>query len=149
MRRRNRFQGVEDCDDSGPSATCTNDCRFTDAFVSVWVTGLANETITLPLRSGFNYDFTVDWGDGSPTSQITGYDDPSRTHAYAVPGNHKIVITGTMETIYFNNGPERQKILEVSNLGDVGWTSFESAFEGCDRLKGLAGGETGSVLFDG
>ena len=106
------FTGVEDCDDSGPSATCTNDCRFTDAFVSIWVTGLANETITLPLRSGFNYDFTVDWGDGSPTSQITGYDDPSRTHAYAVPGNHKIVITGTMETIYFNNGPERQKILK-------------------------------------
>ena len=59
----------------------------------------------IALREGFNYGFTVDWGDGSPTSVVTSYDDPDRTHVYGTPGNHTVVITGVMETIYFNNGP--------------------------------------------
>ncbi len=35
-------------------------------FVSVWRTTAPSETITLPLRSGFNYNFTVDWGGMDP-----------------------------------------------------------------------------------
>ena len=43
-------------------------------FISVWKIDEAGDSITLPLREGFNYNFTVDWGDGS-ISEVTSYDN--------------------------------------------------------------------------
>ena len=68
---------------------CTSTCRDQEAFISVWRTDAISETITLPLRSGFNYNATVDWGDGT-TSVITSFDDPDRVHTYASAGDHTV-----------------------------------------------------------
>ncbi len=51
-------------------------------FVSIWRTTTDDETITLPLESGGTYDFTVDWGDGSATQDIT---DHNASHEYSDP----------------------------------------------------------------
>ena len=87
----------EECDDGNTSDDdlCTSTCQDQEAFISVWRTDAASETITLPLRSGFNYNATVDWGDGTTS---TFFDDPDRVHTYASAGDHTVKITGTFET---------------------------------------------------
>ena len=46
-------------------------------FLSTWKVPVSDKTITLPLVSGHNYNFVVDWGDGE-TSRVTSHDDPNR-----------------------------------------------------------------------
>ena len=50
-----------------------------------------------------------------------------------------------METIYFNNEGDKDKIISIPNLGSVGWTSFYYAFYGCSNLRSVAGGDTSQV----
>jgi len=52
-----------------------------DAFITTWETTSADESITIPTEnSSVDYDFEIDWGDGT-TATITGSDpDPSHTY---------------------------------------------------------------------
>lgn len=118
-------------------------------FVSDWQTTTAAESIRLPLRTGpYTYNMIVDWGDGG-YSYVVSATDPARDHVYATPGVYTITIYGTMETIYFNNGIgdgiSFNKILSISDLGDMGWTNFNSAFYGCANLTTVFGGVTNNV----
>ena len=79
------------------------------SFISVWRTSSENESIILPLRSDYNYNFSVDWGDGS-SNRITSYDDPDRTHVYRQAGDYKMTISGVLEAWYFNNEENSSKL---------------------------------------
>ena len=115
-------------------------------FVTVWKTTSNNESITLPLRSGFNYDFTVDWRDGSAIGEVTAHDDTDRTHTYTNSGTYTVTIKGLVEAWYFNDsGSSKDKLIEVTNLGDVGWKNLGDAFEGCRNLITVAGGNVSAV----
>ncbi|MBJ00916.1 MAG: BspA family leucine-rich repeat surface protein [Halobacteriovoraceae bacterium] len=118
-------------------------------FVSTWRVGDASFgdgdlTVTLPLRSGFNYNFTVDWGDGT-TAEVTAHDDVDIDHAYGSAGDYTIKITGTVEAWYFNNTGDKDKIISVQELGSVGWKNFDNAFSGCSNLTTFSGGDTSNV----
>jgi surface protein len=79
----------------------------TDAFVTTWATTSAEESITIPTNDGSgvtDYDFEIDWGDGSAVEQITG-DDPDPTHTYASAGTYTVSITGTFPLIFLNAPP--------------------------------------------
>ena len=119
-----------------------NDGGFA-SFVSMWVVS-SGMTMTLPLRFGYDYDFTVHWGDGS-SSRVTSYDDVDITHTYAVGGNYKIIISGLVEAWYFNGSGSKNNILFVDDLGDVGWKNLEDAFHGCGALIRLKGGNVSGV----
>ena len=114
-------------------------------FVTVWRTTIPGQNVTLPLRSGYNYNFTVDWGDGSATSTITAHNDPDITHTYANAGTYTVIIDGTVEAWYFNNRGSKNTLMEVLDLGDVGWKNLERAFYGCDNLTTFAGGDVSGV----
>lgn len=114
-------------------------------FISVWNTSGAAENITLPLRTGFNYDFHVDWGDGTPIQHITVWDEANTTHNYATASNHTIKIGGLAEALYINSSADKDKILSVPDLGDVGWIDLSYAFTGATNLATLAGGNTSGV----
>ncbi len=114
-------------------------------FVSTWQTTTAAESITLPLRSGYNYNFTVDWGDGSPADTVTSDTDLDKTHTYASPGTYNVSITGTVEAWFFNNSGDKDKIISVTDLGDMGWLNLENAFWGCSNMTSFAGGNTANV----
>jgi len=120
-------------------------CVDSPNFISLWRTTSANETITLPLRSGYNYNFTVDWGDASPISNITSATDPDITHTYAVAGDYTVTIVGTLEAWSFAYAGDRLKIIEVNDFGNMGWKDLYEAFYGCENLTTFAGGETASV----
>lgn len=113
-------------------------------FVSTWQTATSSETVTLPLRANFNYNFIVDWGDGT-NSEITSPSDPDKSHVYATPATYTIKIKGIVEAWYFNNGPSKDQILTVVNLGDVGWINMNNAFYGCTNLTAFAGGNMANV----
>ena len=86
----------------------------------------ANDQFTIPTTgTGYNYD--VDWGDGTTSSGLTG----STTHTFPSAGNYVVKISGAFPTMYFNNGGDKLKLLEVQNWGNIAWSSFNSSFQGC------------------
>lgn len=122
---------------------------LSDPMITVWRVGTpgfgdGSLTLELPLRSGFNFDFVINWGDGT----IEELQSPmaSVDHSYASSGDYTVTIYGTIEAWYFNgdinNAP---KLLRVNNLGDMGWTNLEQAFAGCDHLTFFTGGNTSLV----
>ena len=125
------------------------DAENGEPFVSVWKVK-AGKAIWLPLPEGYNYDFVVDWGDGSQ-SEITSADDPHRTHAYAATGSYTLRISGLVEAWGYHSDSRgytygySYAITSVPELGDVGWKSLKSAFFNCINLTELRGGDVSQV----
>jgi hypothetical protein len=69
-----------------------------DAFVFTWDSTLegGDRTLTLPTNSLGVYDFTVDWGDGSPVQTVDAWDSANRVHTYTTDGIKTITCTGSM-----------------------------------------------------
>jgi hypothetical protein len=113
-------------------------------FVSTWATTATNESIRLPLSSGFSYNFKVDWGDGSQ-DRITIFNQTEASHSYAATGNHTVTIWGVAPAWSFNDTGDKDKITSVEHFGDLGWTDLSGAFWGCSNLTSFAGGNTAAV----
>lgn len=104
------------------------------ALILVVRTTVEPETFTFPRKAGEAYDCYVDWGDGSSTSHLQTVGGDSDAHSYAAAGDHVIKITGQCSALYFNNGDDKSKLLELRNWGDVQFTTLEHAFHGCGNL---------------
>jgi len=126
-------------------------------FITEWtVSGDATaRTITLPLintrtEGALAYNCTVDWGDGSATSNVTAYNDAARAHTYASNGTYQVNIIGTCEGWSFNNAGDKLKIVRVINWGTAGvfngFKYLKGAFYGCTNLTSLG---TGKILASG
>jgi surface protein len=111
-------------------------------FISVWSVN-SNEQIYLYTRQGYNYDFEVDWGD-STSSRVTSHDDPDIYHTYESSGNYTVKITGLAEA-WYSNGGDCSTLVEVVDLGDLGWLNLGYAFADCYNLTSFAGGKTNLV----
>ncbi len=107
-------------------------------FVSVWKTdntGFSNDDqIKLPLISDGNYDFLVDWGDGSQ-DRITSWNQAEGTHTYSSIGTYTVTISGECDGWEFGNSGAKdlQKIIEIKNCGCLN-VSTDLAFYGCKKL---------------
>ncbi|MFP2996988.1 BspA family leucine-rich repeat surface protein [Spongiivirga sp. MCCC 1A20706] len=91
----------------------------------------ADNEITIPTNSAFTYNYSVDWGDGTTDTNITG----DITHAYTTQGIYTVEITGDFPAIYFNSTGDRRKIIEILSWGNIEWESMENAFFGCENLN--------------
>ncbi|MCB9168868.1 MAG: BspA family leucine-rich repeat surface protein [Flavobacteriales bacterium] len=109
-------------------------CAPADEFVTTWQTTTANETITIP-TTGPGYQYYVDWGDGTVTNHSDADASTDATHIYATAGLHTVRIGGGFPRIYFNNGGDKDKILDVVQWGSIQWTSMFGAFRGCNNLQ--------------
>ena len=101
--------------------------------------GSASNTFILPLRSGYSYNFIVEWGDGSIERVVT---DGNITHVYPTSGVYLVKIHGAgpgrqFPAIYFNNGGDRRKLLSVKSFGDIKWVDLQGAFFGCLNLTSI------------
>jgi len=115
------------------------------AFITEWIVPDGN--FTFPLRSGFTYNMTIDWGDSSPTSDVTAYNDADATHSYTA-GTYQISVTGTCGCFYNFGSAAATKLTKVIDWGNEGFTSYglNSAFYGCINLTDLpVGAITGTV----
>jgi len=115
---------------------------YDPAFVTVWKTdnpGTSNDDqITIPPHSTDTYDCTVYWGDGTSTVwDDTGANIISaelNTHTYPAAGTYTVRIVGNFPQIYFDDGGDKLKILELRNWGDIGLISIDRAFLGCSNF---------------
>jgi surface protein len=105
----------------------------TDHFVTTWKTdnpGTSNSTsITVPMAGG---PYDVDW-DNDGTFDDLGLTG-SVTHNYEVAGTYTIRIQGTYDSIRFNNGGDKEKILSLDQWGTNAWSSMGQAFYGALNL---------------
>lgn len=109
-------------------------------FTSNWTVG-NGDTIEFSLAEGFQYDFNIDWGDGSD-EDVSSFGTIS--HTYVSAGTYTITISGLIESFTIGNS-SRSKLVAVTELGTVGWKSFKSSFLFCGNLTSFEGGDTSEV----
>ncbi|MHB0755877.1 BspA family leucine-rich repeat surface protein [Polaribacter sp. M15] len=101
-------------------------------FITKWKTTTVNESITIP-TNGSGYNYTVDWGDGSTTNNITG----NALHTYSNAGEYEVSIIGDFPRIDFSRDYSeisKDKIIEIVQWGSNSWTSMEYAFWSASNL---------------
>lgn len=106
-----------------------------EPFITTWKTTSADESITVSTNGGSdvtNYNFEIDWGDGT-VEQVTG-DDPDPSHTYASAGTYTVEISGTFPHFFLNDGPDAPKLQTIEQWGTIQWKSMERAFEGAENL---------------
>ncbi len=130
------------------SSTPSLASRFIDRnapFITVWRLKTGDLTVTLPLIKGYRYDFHVNWGDNSDDTYsnnwVDAWDDPRKSHTYDQAGEYIIEIKGRLEACRFGN-KDKTKLIEVKQLGKMGWRSLHQAFAGCTNLVKFTAGNT-------
>ncbi len=112
-------------------------------FVTTWKTdnpGIsADNQITIPTFPDETYNYTVNWGDGTSDTNVTG----DITHTYNTPGTYTVSISGSFPRIYFNFFPENEpkdyeKLILVNQWGGLSWSSMADAFARCSNLDIVA-----------
>lgn len=96
-------------------------------------------TVTLPLTSTGEYNFIVDWGDGTTSTRITAYDDAQNTHTYTANGEYTIKLTGVLTELKFE-GTKLATYLKSITKCDLGFTTLKDMFKGCTNLSSLPDG---------
>ncbi|MGN8225642.1 BspA family leucine-rich repeat surface protein [Gracilimonas sp. BCB1] len=106
-----------------------NDGGTATEFTTRWQTTSANETVTIPTRGGTeitDFDFTIDWGDGT-LETYTG-DDPDPSHTYADAGTYTVMIGGVFPHMYVTNEGELDQLVSLESWGSLKWESMERMF---------------------
>jgi surface protein len=92
-----------------------------------------NNQFKLPLIESYEYNFWIDWGDGSTIENIINW---NTTKTYNSIGIYVIKIYGTLNGFSFNNTGDRLKITDISYFGS-GFTLGNTGgyFYGCSNLN--------------
>jgi len=91
----------------------------------------ATNQFTIPTTgTGYNYDITT--SDGQVITGLT----IGTTITFPTAGEYDIFISGSFPRCYFNNGGDKDKLLDIKNFGiyALGSTSQELAFRGCSNM---------------
>jgi surface protein len=86
------------------------------------------KNFTIP-TTGSGYNYKVVTSEQTLTNQIGDV-----TLSWINPGTYEVKISGDFPRIFFNNGGDRLKLLEVKNWGNIVWKDFSSAFRGCSNM---------------
>ena len=115
-------------------------------FITEWTVN-SGDTIILPIyekqeydeergeiETYFNYDFTVNYGDGTVVN-VESYDDENRKHTYSNAGTYTVKIDGKCEGFGFNFVSEsKEKLTKLVQWGVIEAKHYD--FSGCSNLKG-------------
>ncbi len=118
-------------------------------FITYWKTDnpgpSEDNQITLPIDVGSpNYDFVVQWGDGTVRHWKSGDPLSWLTHTYPAPGNYTVTIHGSFPRLFHPTGREYlpdglsrdpEKLLRVMQWGDTNWSSMRNAFDHVRNLE--------------
>lgn len=94
------------------------------------------------IQKELEYDFYVDYGDGTGTQHVTSYDDVDATHTYSQAGEYEIKITGKCEGFSFyqqhgqvsKSDPNSNQLIKIKQFGSVGFVDI--SFDNARNLKG-------------
>ena len=115
-------------------------------FITTWKTdnpGISNDNQIIIPTVGDGYNYSVDWGDGTSSKNLT----VDAKHTYAHAGIYTVKIAGKFPRIYFGQNNDydistyecdSRKILSIDQWGTNIWHSMSGAFEETSNLKGRA-----------
>lgn len=106
----------------------------------------AGQALTIGTSASNDYDFTIDWGDGTIEEGIT---DQNPTHQYQTDGTYSVAIKGIFPAIRMGGIPDtasRAALLDVVQWGTNKWKTFNAAFFGCNNLEGFSATTTPNLL---
>lgn len=148
------FNGNDDNPGPTPPPPPTTDFGFD------LLTTAPNELVTLPIYADdsglypsygqtFNYNFTVDYGDGSGTQTVTSPLDPAATHIYTTPGTYTVLIKGLCECFASNFGSQLVQMTKINTWGNIGCLRYDLSYtQLADMPKDDAGAFSLIVHFD-
>ena len=116
-----------------PTPTGTPTPTPLPSFITTWKP--AELKIRLPLVDTGNYDFIVDWGDGT-SNTINSWNSPQKTHTYPSNNVYTVTITGTIDGWSFDfDGQYARNLLTVEKWGQlVLGNNYSGHFLGCSKL---------------
>ncbi|WP_420401501.1 BspA family leucine-rich repeat surface protein [Flagellimonas sp.] len=109
------------------------------SFVFTMETTEANESVTLGIAEGGDYNYILDWGDGT-IEEVTGYNTlPEHTYTvadvYSISINTDGIENGAFSRILWDNSPPNAaKVKSIEQWGTIEWESFTLAFRGCTDM---------------
>jgi len=105
-----------------------------DGFTSLWDMSLTDtNTLIFPLVEDGNYNFIIDWGDGT----IESYTDSDVSHTYATEGIYTVSVNGLCEGFGFSQfGIENneENLIDISQWADVKLHNGAYKFAECRYL---------------
>nr|MBL0722106.1 BspA family leucine-rich repeat surface protein [Sulfurovaceae bacterium] len=117
-----------------------------NSFVTFWDTTISASTNSFQLKIGinpyskYNYNYSVNWGDGEITYNIT----EDITHTYANEGQYRVKIAGVFPHL-FSGQPYSQendsdnydglKLLRIEQWGTQKWQNMSSTFCDCRNME--------------
>lgn len=103
-----------------------------DGFITTWETTTDGDSIIIPTNSVSSYDYTVNWGDGTTTSNHT----ENAKHIYSSKGIYTVEITGTFQRICFGceSSDNAKKLKTIEQWGNLDWSTMSSAFRNCSEM---------------
>jgi hypothetical protein len=138
-----------------PTITSTNPTNAL-AF-TVQVTNGQEFGLPLLNSSSAQYNFTVDWGDGSALTTVTSFSDNNLNHTYVSSGTYQVIIRGTIKgwSVQETTNDIANDLATRDSYRDIlSWGSLEfvddvtGMFAGCSNLNILAsnGPKIGNTL---
>lgn len=103
------------------------------AFVTVWETG-SDAEVSLPLVESGEYDFTVNWGDGS-VDRITEWNQKETTHRYNEPGTYTISIDGEIEGWRMAESDKPRDLQRIEQWGSFRFGNTGGYFNRASNLE--------------
>ncbi len=109
----------------------------------VWRVSDADLSIFYVIRSGYEYNCTIDWGDGVTTIVDTVEAQGTiiqADHSYQSAGDYTVTIDGKFPSILLHklNSNNPTKLLDVSQWGDMEYENFDIAFYNATSLESFS-----------
>ncbi|MEM6602259.1 MAG: BspA family leucine-rich repeat surface protein, partial [Verrucomicrobiota bacterium] len=108
------------------------------SFITTWTVG-DGESIFIRVNPKFeDYDYQIDWGDGSPEQTVINNEPPE--HTYGTAGNYQVAIKGAFPAIQLVSGDTDEelenadKLTSIDQWGSNAWQSMELAFANCSNM---------------
>ncbi|RPG38833.1 MAG: BspA family leucine-rich repeat surface protein [Muricauda sp. TMED12] len=110
-----------------------------DSFITKWQVNSGQE-ITIGTNPDYNYDYTIDWGDGT-VEEIT-QQNPS--HTYQDEGTYSVAIKGVFPAIQMSSSDHisRKSLVDVAQWGTGKWQSMYRSFYACQSLLTFSAEDT-------
>ncbi|UII21736.1 BspA family leucine-rich repeat surface protein [Fulvivirga ligni] len=107
-------------------------------FITTWKITEEDKTVLIPINTDYDYDYTVNWGDGTTSRNHEG----DAEHTYNEAGEYQIEVTGifpamnmdgSSEDYYHDNLEER--LLYLDQWGNIQWENFSGMFAYCAKIQ--------------
>lgn len=106
-----------------------------DMIIDTTLDSTGSKTISIPMVLGGTYDYWIDWGDGTSSTQITVYNDTNATHTYVADGEYTIRLIGTLDQLEYT-GNIAACLKEVTKC-NLAFSVIKNMFKGCTNLTNV------------